>query len=154
MDLDHNALLLTLYAGACVASTEAVKEATKDAYQGLKSVIAKVCGTRAKQAFDSVETAPLSDDARTKLREAIGTIPKSETGEVSAALALLQNRLKDDAAACQAAEAVAGIKLKVVSGGHVKIERIEDAKSIDVASHSTGDFTFSDVKMARGPEGN
>lgn len=152
--MDQNALLLTLYTGASIVGSEAVKEATKEAYKSLKSVIAKLCGTKVKYATDALEDAPTSDEARAKLQEAIGAIPEPDVAEVSNALTVLQNALKADPAAITAAETFGRIRLKVVSGGNVVIEDIDGVRSFDVDANAAQDFTFSKVKMAGGPAGN
>lgn len=56
--MDPILLTTALVAGASVAGSELVKEATKDAYRGLKTAMTSVFGKRAERALEAVEGRP------------------------------------------------------------------------------------------------
>jgi hypothetical protein len=138
--MDISSLVSTMIAGAStvaptigvIIGTEAVKEATKDAYKSLKSVLIEVCGKRVQRAADRLEKDASSQDAQTELASAISDIPPEDAADISQKLNALLTALKDDKAALEAASTVANIKLDVDSGGHVKIDMIKGAQTIEV----------------------
>lgn len=156
--LETGPLVAAMIAGATtvgpqavgIAGAELAKEATKDAYLALKTLLAAVCGRRAGRAADALEADPSSEEARTELSAAIGSIPGDDAAEIDALLRTLIRKLGDDAGARRVAAEAGRIKLDVDSGGHVTLERIDGPADIDVKARSTGDFVLRDVHMGGG----
>ncbi|WP_034995633.1 hypothetical protein [Beijerinckia mobilis] len=161
--MDFSLLLSTMIAGASTFSptlgeiigTEVIKELTKDAYKSLKGALITVCGRKVERAANRLEVDASSQDAQAELASAIADIPPEDAGEISQKLTTLLTALKDDQAAIKAAESIASIKVDIDSGGHVKIDTIKGAQTIDVKSKSAGDFSLTNIDMRNGkPSGN
>lgn len=161
--MDFSLLAPTIIAGAStlapkigeIIGTEVIKEATKDAYKSLKGALIAVCGRKVQRAAERLEEDASSQEAQNEIASAIADIPPEDADEISQKLTTLLTALKEDKAALKAAEIIASIKLDIDSGGHVKIDMIKGAQTIDVKSKSAGDFSFTNVDMENGkPSGN
>lgn len=133
-----------------IAATEVVKEVTKDAYRSLKDALADILGAKARRATAKLEAEPASIEAQDDLTKAVSGIDEEDARAIEPKLAQLLEALRVDGAALKAGETAASIRLNIDSKGHVNIERVTGARSIEVQSRSDGDFNFKDVGMDAG----
>lgn len=120
--MDPILLTTALAAGASISGSELVKEATKDAYKGLKTAVTSVFGKRAERALEAVEAAPADEKARSDLKETLPAVDPRDVAELQQKTTLLLTALKDDPAAIQAVDTVARIRLDIDAGGNVVLE--------------------------------
>jgi hypothetical protein len=150
--MDPTILITAIAAGAAAAGTEAVKEATKDAYRGLKSAMTDVLGKRAQRSIEKVEASPGEESARSDLKALVPSLPAEDVPEVEQKLATLLAAFGTDPAVKPIVESVARIKLDVDAGGNVTLEYLAGAREIDVKAKAGNDFVLRGVKMDRGPD--
>jgi hypothetical protein len=150
--MDETQLLNALTAGAAIAGAELVKESTKSAYRGLKTVVATLFGRRAERAIDKIESSPGDDAARLELKETLPVIEPQDAEHLGEKVAALLRAMQADPAAVQVIDTVARIRLDVDAGGHVTLEDIRGARQIDVRAKAAGDFTMRAVDMDPGKQ--
>jgi hypothetical protein len=151
--MDDMGLVTAITAGAAIAGAELVKEATKDAYRGLKAAVASVFGRRAARAIEKIEASPGESAAREELAALVSSLPAEDAPEIKRHLTALLTALRTDPAVPAVVASVARIKLDVDAGGHVNLESLEGAREIDVKAKAGGDFVLRGVKMDSGPDG-
>ena len=134
---------------------EVIKEVTKDGYRTFKDGIGKVFGSRGTKAIVRLEEQPESAEAKQVLTAMIGDLREpsdADERQLEFLFRDLRRLVNDDLVARRAVEA-ARIRLDVESSGHVTIEGVRGATSIDVKSRSSGNFDFRDVDMKGGQDG-
>jgi hypothetical protein len=134
---------------------EVIKEVTKDGYRAFKDGISKVFGSRGTKAIARLEEQPESAEAMRSVTEMLGDRGEpsdADERQLESVFRDLRRLVDGDPVARRAAEA-ARIRLDVESGGHVSIEGVRGATSIDVRSRSAGNFGFRNVDMKGGQDG-
>lgn len=145
--IDIPFLLKTIEAGAVVAATATVEEATKDVYNKLKGAIVGIFGRQAGRAADKIGNAATRNEGRAELAAAITTIPNEDAAELQKSVLGFLAALKADPNA-QAAVQRAQIDLDLDVVGNVVLKNIQNAQDIGVKAKVVGDFTLSDLTMA------
>lgn len=143
-------IVTLLVAGAAVASTTAVQEATKSAYNGLKARFAELFGGRGSDALAAVEAAPNDPASKTLLAATVGTLTAADVAKLQPFADALINAFRQDEAARNLARSAA-VRIEVDAQGDIIIERIEGPHVLDVKATSGGDFRLSDLKMGTDP---
>ncbi|WP_262028901.1 hypothetical protein [Microvirga sp. Mcv34] len=144
-------MLKTIEAGAIVAATATVEEATKDVYNKLKGTIVGIFGRQAGRAADKIGDAATRDEGRAELAAAINPIPNEDTAEIQESVQALLAALKADPNA-QAAVQRAQIDLDLDVVGNVLLKNIQNAQDIGVKAKVGGDFTLSGLTMGNRDE--
>lgn len=142
-----------LVAGASVLASEVVKEATKDAYRGLKRAVGKLLGRSGEQALDAIEASPDDASHHRALAVLLESLPAEKRGNLEPVVATLSKALMEDQAAKTALKSSGRIKLDVDAGGHVTLEYIEGVRDMDIKAKAGQDFTLRGVSMGV-PRGN
>jgi hypothetical protein len=150
--MDTKLLTDAIYAGAVIAGSELVKEATKDAWRGLKSGVTKVFGLLGERVIGRIEASPGDASARSEVADLARLLPPEETADLQRQIARLLDALRDDDAAKTVVESIAHIRLEVEAGGNVTLERLDGVSGIEVKAKAGGDFALRDVNMARGAD--
>lgn len=153
--MDLPSLYLLLEGGATLVGSTLVKEATKTAFNAAKTKLTELLGRRASAPLTAIEKDPSDTAAKKELGENIATLKADELKEIAPLATALLQALNDDAEAKKALQSRSAIRLDVVAGGNVVIQRVEGASIIDVKADAKSDFIFTDVKMKGPPdEGN
>lgn len=135
----------TVVLGASAALKDVASQAVKDAYAGLKSLLA-----RRKVDVSGVEAKPESSLQREALKETLSDAPGVVDDEVLAAARAVAEAVAEHA---PDAAAVVGVDLRRVKAGFVEIRKVESSgtgvrgEDLDVA----GGIVISDVS-AGGPD--
>ena len=143
-------MVLTAHAVGGIAATEVVKEATKDAYKGMKAKIGEIWGKGGERAVAKVEADPASAEALEHLKATIAVVPAEDEPEVVEKYERLLSALADDEAARMTADRVATIRLDLDSGGHVRVHSLKNARIVDVKARAAGDIDLNNVDMDPG----
>jgi hypothetical protein len=140
-------LLKAVEAGAVVAATATVEEATKDIYNKFKTTLAGIFGRTAARAADKIGNEATREEGRAELAAAITSIPNEDAAELQESVQALLSALKADPNA-QAAVQRAQIDLDLDVVGNVVLKNIQNAQDLGVKAKVVGDFTLSDLTMA------
>lgn len=142
-------LLGVLAGGAAVMGSEAVKLATKEAYEALKRAVVDVFGKRAGTALAKLEASPGDVNATNELKTVINSVPQEDEGTFRELAGDLIRRISEDEAAKRLVESSARIRLAVKAGGNISLQHIDGAREIEVVADAGRDFILHNVSMGR-----
>jgi len=144
--IDIPLLLKAVEAGAIVAASATVEEATKDVYNKFKTTLAGIFGRSVGRAADKIGNEATREEGRAELAAAITTIPNEDAFELQESVQALLSALKADPNA-RAVVQRAQIDLDLDVAGNVLLTKIKNAQNIGVKAKVGGDFTLSDLTM-------
>jgi hypothetical protein len=138
-----------LIAGAQAMTTEAAKEATKDAYRKLKDKVGDLFGSRASKAVAKLEDVGTHDEGCKELERYVGDkLEPDEASEIQPFVEALVYALKDDAAAKTAIHS--RVALDVEAGGNALVRDIQGAREIVAKVKADQDVTIESLRLDTG----
>lgn len=142
-------LTTLLLAGAAAVGTEAVKEATKDAYRNLKDAVGEVFGPKASKALVKAEDVGTAEDGRKDLERYVGDdLEADDAKRLEPFATALVQALKDDAAASQVVHSRVGLDIK--AGGSVRVKDIDGAREIAARIEAQQDVDVGGFRLDTG----
>jgi len=135
-------ILSSLVAGASAALGETAKQAVKDAYAGVKSlIVAKYSG--AAHPLQVLEIDPTSKEHRERIRHELATKQAENDGDLVSAAQALARTVNEQAPERAAA---VGVNLSdIIAAGNILLERIKSTNVVVKGARAGGDFVLRDV---------
>jgi hypothetical protein len=138
-----------LIAGAQAMTTEAAKEATKDAYRKLKDKVGDLFGPRATKAIAKLEDAGSQEEGCKELERYVGDkLEPDEATQIQPFVEALVHALKDDTAAKAAIHS--RVALDIEAGGNALIRDIQGAREIVAKVRADQDVTIEGLRLDNG----
>jgi hypothetical protein len=138
-----------LVAGAAALGTEAVKEATKDAYRAVKDKIAELFGPRVSRAVIKLESDDTREEGAAELRRVVGDVLEpDEATQIQPFAEALIRALNEDAAAKQVVHSRVGLDIE--AGGNAFIRDIQGASEVVAKVKAANDVTIEGFRMDTG----
>lgn len=142
-----------LKAGAAIAAGAAVKEATKDAYAGLKAKLIELAGGKAADAVSELEKDPGNAQATADLETDLSKLDVAKRAQLADALAAVAKAFEDDEPARATASQKGHVVFDLDAHGHITLARIKGASMLDVKARTReGDISISDIEMREEPK--
>jgi hypothetical protein len=142
-------LTTLLVAGAQAMTTEAVKEATKDAYRNLKDKVSELFGRRAATAVAKLEDAHTHEEGCMELAHYVGNrLEPDEAAQIQPFVEALVHALKEDGVAKAAIHSRVGLDIE--AGGNALICDIQGAREIVAKVKAAQDVTVEGLRLDTG----
>ena len=153
MIVETATVITWLKAGAAIAAGAAVKEATKDAYAGLKAKLIELVGGKASDAFSKLEKDPGSAQATADLETDLSKLDVAKRAQLAGALAAVAKAFEGDEHARATASQKGHVVFDLDAEGHITLARIKGASMLDVKARTReGDISISDIEMREEPK--
>jgi hypothetical protein len=138
-----------LVAGAAALGTEAVKEATKDAYRAVRDKVGELFGPRALRAVVKLESNDTREEGATELRKVVGdALEPDEATQIQPLVEALIRALNQDAMAKQVVHSRVGLDIE--AGGNALIRDIQGAREIVTKVKAANDVTIEGFRLDTG----
>lgn len=144
--------LAWLKAGAAAAAGAAIKEATKDAYSGLKKKLIELVSAKGADAVNELEKDPANAKASAELEADLATLDDAKRAELAEALGALATAFERDEPAREVASQKGHVVFDLDAAGHITLARIKGASMLEVKARAReGDITISDINLGEEP---
>ena len=138
-----------LFTGATISAGTLVSEVTKDCYSGLKAKVAELFGPPALDNLVLLEQQPTDAAARNAITTALGQATPAQLAALTPLIDVFKHALAQDDAARRLAHERGRIDLTLNIDGNITIARLENVSGIGICANAGGDFSLSDINMAR-----